>query len=89
VDISIAAVVVLGGLVLLRFIIIGVGVALLLRPAHECPACFGRTARVKRPVLEGVTRIAEWRWCLSCGWQGLGRVTEGDRWTHRNAKSRV
>jgi hypothetical protein len=89
VDVSVASVVVLGGLVLLRFVIVGVGAALLLRPVRECPACFAHTVRVKRPVLEAVTRIAEWRWCTSCGWQGLGRVSEGGRWSRRNAASQV
>ena len=88
-DVSVAAVGVLGGLVLLRFVIVGVGAALLLRPVRECPACFEPTVRVKRPVLEAVTRIAEWRWCISCGWQGPARVSEGGRWSRRNATSRV
>jgi hypothetical protein len=88
-DISIGAVIVLGGLVLLRFVFIAVGAALLLRPVRECPACFGGTVRVKRPILEALTRIAEWRWCPCCGWQGPARVSKGDRWIRRNATSRA
>ena len=89
VDVSIGAVIVLGGLVLLRCILVAVGVTLLLRPVRECPACFEPTVRVRRPILEALIRIVEWRWCLSCGWQGPARAGDRDSWTRKNATSRV
>ena len=62
------------GLVLLRILLIGVGAALLIRPVLNCPACFQDTLKLRRPVL-ALGNWIEWRWCPSCGWQGLARVT--------------
>ena len=39
-EISLAAVLVLGGLVILRWVIIGLGSLLVLHSARVCPACF-------------------------------------------------
>ena len=66
-DISLAAVWVLGGLVLLRWIIIGLGSLLVLRSARSCPACFEPTVAVQRRILTMLVRVAEWRWCPQCG----------------------
>ena len=61
-------------LVVLRVLLIGVGAALLIRPVLQCPACFHDTLKLRRPVL-ALGNWIEWRWCPSCGWQGLARVT--------------
>ncbi len=67
---------VLFGLVALRFIIVGIGAALLLRPVRDCPACFANsTFRAHRPVLRRIAPWLEIRFCPRCGWQGPSRVT--------------
>jgi hypothetical protein len=61
-------------LVLLRVLLVGVGAAMLIRPVEKCPACFYDTLKLQRPVF-GLKKWIEWRWCPSCSWQGLARVT--------------
>ncbi|HSJ15156.1 MAG TPA: hypothetical protein VK939_12120 [Longimicrobiales bacterium] len=86
-DISSAAVIILVGLVTLRWVIIGVGAALLLRPVRSCPACFGPTLMLHRRWLRRLAPWLEWRWCAGCGWQGPARrITERD---HLPAATRV
>jgi hypothetical protein len=89
VDVSVGAVIVLGGLVFVRFGLVWFSATLLLRPARECPACFQPTALVRRPLITALLPNAEWRWCLSCAWQGPARKLENDRWTRKNVKSQV
>jgi|SoiMethySBSTD1v2_1073268.scaffolds.fasta_scaffold5970834_2 hypothetical protein len=62
------------GLVLLRVVLIGLGAAMLIRPVQQCPACFYDTLKLQRSVV-GLKKWIEWRWCPSCSWQGLARVT--------------
>ena len=62
------------GLVLLRVVLIALGAAMLIRPVQQCPACFYDTLKLQRSVV-GMRKWIEWRWCPSCGWQGLARVT--------------
>ncbi|HEX9885046.1 MAG TPA: hypothetical protein VGA70_01085 [Longimicrobiales bacterium] len=69
-DVSVAAVVVLLGLVLLRWGLILFGALLILQPARSCPACFRATLPIRRPVLNAVLPVAEWRWCPACRWSG-------------------
>ncbi|HUH13963.1 MAG TPA: hypothetical protein VMK65_12690 [Longimicrobiales bacterium] len=69
-----AWVLVFGGLVLLRVLVVGIGVALLIRPARSCPACFRATLPIRTPLLRHFRRY-EWRWCPACRWQALARVT--------------
>ena len=88
-EISLAAALVLGGLVLLRWIIIGLGSLLVLRTAYVCPACFESTVAVQRKTLAVLVRIAEWRWCPQCGWEGPSRKPERSLWTSRSVKSQV
>lgn len=71
-DVSVAAVIILLGLVALRGILIGVGIALILRPVRECPACFRETFGLHHRLLRFVAWL-EWRWCPGCGWQGPAR----------------
>lgn len=67
------AVVVLLGLVVLRWVLIGVGAALILRPVVDCPACLRETRALHRPWLRRIAPWLEWRWCLACGWSGPAR----------------
>jgi predicted RNA-binding Zn-ribbon protein involved in translation (DUF1610 family) len=69
-DLSVAAVLVLGGLVLVRWCLVLFGATLILRTVRECPACFQGTVRLQRPVLCRLLPMADWRWCPACGWQG-------------------
>ncbi|MGH7502488.1 MAG: hypothetical protein ACREL7_12115 [Longimicrobiales bacterium] len=73
-DTSIATVIVLLGLVALRWVVIGIGVALLLRPVRECPACFFETFGLHHRLLRFAPWL-EWRWCPNCGWHGPARRT--------------
>jgi hypothetical protein len=76
VDPSVAAVIVLLALVVLRGVLIGVGAALILRPVRACPACFEATFTLHRPWLRVVASWLEWRFCPTCGWSGPARRTE-------------
>lgn len=59
-------------LILLRVVLLGLGSALLVRPARDCPACFRPTTPVLVRWLRYLPRF-EWRWCMHCGWRGVGR----------------
>ncbi|MCI0432105.1 MAG: hypothetical protein L0271_00455 [Gemmatimonadetes bacterium] len=68
------AVYVLLALVALRFIIVGIGAALLIGPVRSCPACFAETTfRSHHPWLRVIVPWLEWRFCPQCGWQGPAR----------------
>jgi len=71
------AVVVLLGLVALRWILLGIGAALILRPVERCPACFGDTVPLHRPTLRRLAPWLEWRWCTHCQWSGPSRHQAG------------
>jgi hypothetical protein len=74
VDSSTLAVLVLLGLVVLRAILLAVGVALIVRPVSQCPACLESTTwLLHRPVLRYFAPWLEWRFCTHCGWQGPSR----------------
>jgi hypothetical protein len=73
VDLSWAAAIVLAGFVVLRWILLGLGAALLIRPVRDCPACFGPTFALQRPRLQRLAPWLEWRFCPRCRWQGPGR----------------
>lgn len=72
-DVTSAAVFILLGLVALRWVVIGVGAALLLRPVRACPACFEATFLLHRRWLSRLLPWVEWRWCPRCGWHGPAR----------------
>ena len=74
-DLSVAAVLVLGGLVVLRWALVVFLATLMLQSARSCPACFNETISVQRPLLALVLPMAEWRWCPTCRWQGPSRKT--------------
>lgn len=64
------AIVVLLGLVVLRWVLLGIGAALILRPVDSCPACMAETHALHRPWLRRLAPWLEWRWCMACGWSG-------------------
>jgi len=71
---STLTVIVLLLLVGLRWVLLAVGVALLVRPVSSCPACAASsTLGLHRPWLRWLTSWLEWRWCPQCGWQGPAR----------------
>jgi hypothetical protein len=69
----VVVVLVLAALVLLRFILIGIGALLIIRPVTACPACFQEIVRVRYALLGLLAPWLEWRWCPSCGWEGPSR----------------
>jgi hypothetical protein len=73
VDSSTLIVGVLLGLVALRFLLIALGAALIVRPVIDCPACFAPTFALYRRLLQRLVPWLEWRWCPHCGWQGPAR----------------
>lgn len=68
-----AVVYVFSALVLMRFLLIAVGAALIIRPVSDCPACFHESVRIRYVWLARVAPWLEWRWCPSCGWEGPSR----------------
>ena len=68
---------VLLALVLLRWGLLVVGAIFLVARVRDCPACFEPTLKLRRPWLRRVAPWLEWRWCPTCGWQGLSRTREG------------
>lgn len=50
-------------------------VAYLVLPGGRfCPRCGEATRPVRlRPWLRPLRRLLHWRWCVDCGWEGLGR----------------
>jgi hypothetical protein len=59
--------------VLLRFAIVLVVVYLILPATRVCPHCANDLTLIRHPILCRVIPPVEHRWCLSCGWNGLGR----------------
>lgn len=70
---STLTVIVLLGLVGLRWVILGIGAALIVRPVTACPACAECTLALHKPWLRRLARWLEWRFCPGCGWQGPAR----------------
>jgi hypothetical protein len=48
---------------------------LFLPSGRDCPRCAAETVPVRSRCLRPVRRIAGVRWCMSCGWEGITRVT--------------
>lgn len=72
-DHTATAVIVLLGLALLRFVVLSVGAALILRAVKACPACFEPTFVLQRRWLQRLLPWLEVRFCPHCGWQGPAR----------------
>ena len=68
------------GLVLLRVVLVGVGALAIIRPVRACPACFEDTIPIRKPLLERFGQAFEWRWCPSCGWEGIARRSNRSGW---------
>jgi len=64
---------VLVALVGLRVMMVGMLVLFIIRPVRGCPACFRDTFPLRKWWLRWITFRMEWRWCPSCGWEGLAR----------------
>lgn len=64
---------VLLSLVALRVMAVGILVLFIIRPVRACPACFRDTFPLRKWWLRWITFRMEWRWCPSCGWEGLAR----------------
>jgi hypothetical protein len=40
---------------------------------RSCPRCSGETLLLRSRLLQPVRRLANLRWCTSCGWEGVMR----------------
>src|SRR2546426_10980250 len=79
-------VVVLFATVLLRAAIVTTFVYLMLPAKRACPRCGAQLALIQHSVLRRVLPVVEHRWCLDCGWSGVGRQTQS-RGVRRAARS--
>ena len=48
---------------------------LFLPTGRECPRCAGETLPIRSRLLRPFRSIADFRWCLACGWEGVVRTT--------------
>ena len=48
---------------------------LFLPAGRECPRCAAETISVRSSLLAPLRRFACFRWCLSCGWEGIARTS--------------
>ena len=48
---------------------------LFLPAGSDCPKCSAETIVIRSPLLAMVKRFACFRWCLTCGWEGVTRRT--------------
>lgn len=47
----------------------------LLPSGRECPRCGSETLSIRVRMLRPVKRLLNRRWCTSCGWEGIMRVS--------------
>jgi hypothetical protein len=47
----------------------------LLPAGRDCPRCASESIPIRVAVLRPVARYLNRRWCTSCGWEGIMRVT--------------
>lgn len=47
---------------------------LFLPAGRDCPRCAGETVAIRSRLLRPVQRLANLRWCLMCGWEGVTRT---------------
>ena len=47
----------------------------LLPSGRDCPRCGGETILLRQRMLHAARRFLGRRWCTSCGWEGVMRVT--------------
>lgn len=48
---------------------------LFLPTGKECPRCTNETLLLRSRMLRPVRKLANLRWCTSCGWEGVMRHT--------------
>lgn len=48
---------------------------LFLPAGRECPRCASETVPVRSPLFAPFRKFATFRWCLTCGWEGVTRTT--------------
>jgi hypothetical protein len=48
---------------------------LFLPSGRECPRCASETVSIRSRLLRPVRRLATFRWCMACGWEGVARGT--------------
>jgi len=46
---------------------------LFLPTGKDCPRCSGDTLLLRSRMLRPVRRLANLRWCMACGWEGVMR----------------
>lgn len=46
---------------------------LFLPAGRECPRCAHETVQIRSRLLRPIHRVANLRWCMSCGWEGIAR----------------
>jgi hypothetical protein len=66
-------VVVLLATVLLRAAIVLAFVYAMLPVKRVCPHCGTTLAVIQHPLLRRLLPLIEHRWCIDCGWTGVGR----------------
>jgi hypothetical protein len=47
----------------------------LLPSGRDCPRCGSETLPIRVALLRPVMRLLNRRWCTSCGWEGIMRVS--------------
>jgi hypothetical protein len=47
----------------------------LLPSGRDCPRCGSETLSIRVRLLRPVMRLLNRRWCTSCGWEGIMRVS--------------
>src|SRR2546430_15842782 len=63
--------------VLLRVAIVTAVVYLLLPQGALCPHCNLEMVAIRNRVLDRLVPVLQRRWCLECGWNGVGRRVRG------------
>lgn len=52
---------------------------LFLPAGRDCPRCGTETVPIRARLLHPVRSLAQLRWCMSCGWEGVARRVRGRR----------
>lgn len=68
--------IVFGGLFVLRLIAATVVFLLILPRGDRCPMCDTATVRLHSRLLNRIQLTK--RWCMTCGWDGVMRMSPGD-----------
>ena len=49
----------------------------LLPAGRDCPRCGAESISIRHAALRPFARFLTRRWCISCGWEGMVRVSRG------------